>query len=38
MTELDQEEAKARALGHALLYASRVYEDFVIPSFEGRLR
>lgn len=38
MTEPDQEAAKARALGLALLDASRVYEDFVIPSFEGRLR
>jgi hypothetical protein len=38
MTELDEQAAKARALGLALLDASRVYEDFVIPSFEGRLR
>ena len=38
MTDLGEEASKARALGLALLDASRVYEDFVIPSFEGRLR
>jgi hypothetical protein len=37
MTEMDQAAAKARALGLALIDASRVYEDFVIPSFEGHL-
>jgi hypothetical protein len=37
MTDPDEEDSKARALGLALLDASRVYEDFVIPSFEGRL-
>jgi hypothetical protein len=37
MTELDQQAAKARAIGLALFDASRVYEDFVIPSFEGHL-
>ena len=38
MTDPGEEDSKARALGLALLEASRVYEDFVIPSFEGRLR
>jgi hypothetical protein len=40
MTDSGEEASKvrARALGLALLDASRVYEDFVIPSFEGRLR
>jgi hypothetical protein len=36
MTEPDEEAAKARSLGLALLDASRIYEGFVIPSFEGR--
>lgn len=34
----EQEAAKARSLGLALLDASRVYEGFVIPSFEGDQR
>lgn len=38
MTQLGEEAAKARSLGLALLDASRIYEGFVIPSFEGRLR
>jgi hypothetical protein len=38
VTDPGEEASKARALGLALLDASRVYEDFVIPSFEGRLR
>jgi hypothetical protein len=38
MTEPGEEAAKARSLGFALLDASRIYEGFVIPSFEGRLR
>lgn len=38
MTDPGEEAPTARALGLALLDASRVYEDFVIPSFEGRLR
>src|SRR5215470_11242837 len=39
MTEPGEEEAaKARALGLALFEASRIYEGFVIPSFEGDLR
>src|SRR5690242_14088928 len=33
----EREAAKARALGMALLDASRIYEGFVIPSFEGGL-
>src|SRR5215475_15939851 len=36
MTQPGEEAAKA--LGLALLDASRIYEGFVIPSFEGRLR
>jgi hypothetical protein len=38
MTEPGEEAAKARALGLALLDVSRIYEGFMIPSFEGRLR
>jgi hypothetical protein len=38
MTDPGEEAPKARALGLALLDASRIYEGFVIPSFEGRLR
>lgn len=38
MGELSEEEAQARSLGLALLDASRIYEDFVIPSSEGLLR
>jgi Family of unknown function (DUF5677) len=38
MTELGEAAAKARSLGLALLDASRIYEGFVIPSFEGGLR
>jgi hypothetical protein len=37
MTEPGQEEAKARSLGLALLDASRIYEDFAIPRYEGNL-
>jgi uncharacterized protein DUF5677 len=37
MTEHGEEAARARSLGLALLDASRIYEGFVIPSFEGRL-
>ena len=38
MTYSGEEVSKSRALGLALLDASHIYEDFVIPSFEGRLR
>lgn len=38
MTDPGEEAPTARTLGLALLEASRVYENFVIPSFEGRLR
>ncbi len=38
MTQPRNEAAKARSLGLALLDASRIYEDFMIPRFEGRLR
>jgi hypothetical protein len=38
MPELKEEEAQARSLGLALLDAGRIYEGFVIPSSEGRLR
>jgi hypothetical protein len=38
MTDPGEEAPTARALGLALLDASRVYEDFVILSFEGRPR
>lgn len=38
MTGPDEEASKARAIGLALLDVSRVYEDFVIPSFEGLLK
>lgn len=38
MTDPGEEAPTARALGLALLDASSVYEDFVIPSFEDRLR
>ena len=38
MTDPGEEAPKARALGLALLDASRIYEGFVIPNFEGRLR
>lgn len=38
MTQPGEDAAKARSLGLALLDASRIYEGFVIPSFEGRLR
>jgi Family of unknown function (DUF5677) len=38
MTQLGEEVARARSLGLALLDASRIYEGFVIPSYEGRLR
>jgi hypothetical protein len=38
MTQPDQAAAKARSLGLALLDASRIYEGFVIPSWEGHLR
>lgn len=38
MPELNEEEAQARSLGLALLDASRIYEDFPIPRYEGRLR
>jgi hypothetical protein len=38
MTHPGEEAAKARSLGLSLLDASRIYEEFVIPSFEGRLR
>jgi hypothetical protein len=36
--DLKEKEAAARSLGFALLDASRVYEDFLIPRREGRLR
>lgn len=38
MTQPSEEAARARSLGLALLDASRIYEGFVIPRFEGRLR
>ncbi len=38
MTQPGDEAARARSLGLALLDASRIYEGFVIPSCEGRLR
>ena len=38
MPQLSEEEAKARSLGLALLDASRAYEGFVIPTWEGFLR
>ena len=38
MTQSGEEAARARPLGLALLDASRIYEGFVIPSYEGRLR
>jgi Family of unknown function (DUF5677) len=38
MTEPSEEAPKARSLGLALLDASRIYEGFMIPSFEGRMR
>jgi hypothetical protein len=38
MTDLGEEATKARSLGLALLDASRIYEDFLIPRFEGHLR
>jgi hypothetical protein len=38
MTEPGEKAAEARSLGLALLDASRIYEGFMIPSFEGRLR
>jgi len=38
MAEPGEEDAKARSLGLALLDTSRIYEGFVIPSFEGDLR
>lgn len=38
MTQPDQAAAKARSLGFALLDVSRIYEGFVIPSWEGRIR
>lgn len=38
MREPGREETEARSLGLALLDASTVYEGFLIPSFEGRLR
>lgn len=38
MPELSEEEAQARSLGLALLAASRTYENFVIPTYEGRFR
>jgi hypothetical protein len=37
MTKPGEEAAKACSLGLALLDASRIYEGFVIPTFEGRL-
>jgi len=36
--DLKEKEAAARSLGFALLDASRVYEDSLIPRREGRLR
>lgn len=38
MPDLIEEEAKARSIGLALLDASRIYEDFLIPRWEGRFR
>jgi hypothetical protein len=38
MTQPDQAAVKARSLGLALLDVSRIYEGFVIPSWEGHLR
>jgi hypothetical protein len=38
MPQLSEEEAKARSLGLALLDASRAYEGFMIPTWEGLLR
>jgi hypothetical protein len=38
VTDMSEEASKARSLGFALLDASRIYEGFVIPTFEGRLR
>ncbi|HEY3829394.1 MAG TPA: DUF5677 domain-containing protein [Solirubrobacteraceae bacterium] len=38
MSELKDQEAEARSYGRALLDASRIYEDFLIPRSEGRLR
>jgi Family of unknown function (DUF5677) len=38
MSELAEAEADARSLGLALLDASRIYEDFLIRRYEGRLR
>ncbi len=38
MLELSEQEAQARSLGLALLDASSIYEDFVIPSYVGVFR
>lgn len=38
MAESNEEETQAKSLGLALLDASRIYENFVIPTYEGFLR
>jgi hypothetical protein len=38
MAESNEEETQAKSLGLALLDASRIYESFVIPTYEGFLR
>jgi hypothetical protein len=38
MPQMSEEEAEARSIGLALLDASSIYEDYVIPTFEGNLR
>src|SRR5215469_12317837 len=38
MLDLSEEEAQARSIGLALLDASGIYENFVIPTYEGVLR
>jgi hypothetical protein len=38
MAESNKEETQAKSLGLALLAASRIYESFVIPTYEGFLR
>jgi hypothetical protein len=35
---MNEDESQARSLGLGLLDASRIYEDFSIPRYEGRLR
>lgn len=38
MAEPNEEETQAKSLGLSLLDASRIYENFVIPTYEGFLR